>query len=84
MYNVRDMGWMLKFMSMHKMDSKRIVKSNFFTSCLAFSGSIPTNMYKKQKKNVDFSLLVIVVQNTIVGTLVLTTTRCLSLYYTHV
>ena len=75
---------MLKLMSMHKRDNKGIVKSNFFTSCLAFRGSIPTKMYKKQKKNVKFSLLVIVVQNTIVGTLVLTTTRCPSLYYMHV
>ena len=29
-------------MSMHQRDSKRIVKSNFVTSCLAFRGSIPT------------------------------------------
>ena len=26
MYNVRDMGWMLKSISMHRRDSKRVVK----------------------------------------------------------
>ena len=41
MYNVREMGWMLKSMSIYQRDSKGIVKSNFVTSCLAFWGSIP-------------------------------------------
>ena len=44
MYNVRDMGWMIKSMSIHQMDSKEIIKFNFITSCLAFMGSIPTFM----------------------------------------
>ena len=47
MYNVRDMGRMLKSMSIHQRDSKRIVKSNFVTSCLAFRGSIPIVRYVK-------------------------------------
>ena len=34
---------------MHQMDSKGIVKFNFVTSCLAFSGSIPTNSHQPQK-----------------------------------
>ena len=33
---------MLKLMSIHQRDSKGIVKSNFVTLCLVFSGSIPT------------------------------------------
>ena len=33
---------MLKSMSIHQMDNKGIVKSDFVTSCLAFRGSIPT------------------------------------------
>ena len=41
MYNVRDMGWMLKSMLIHQSDSKWIIKSNFVTSCIAFKGSIP-------------------------------------------
>ena len=32
---------MLKSISIHKKDSKMIVKSNFVTSCLTFKGSIP-------------------------------------------
>ena len=35
------MDWMLKSMSIHQMDNKGIVKSNFVTSCIAFRGSIP-------------------------------------------
>ena len=42
MYNVKDMDWMLKSMSIHQNNNKRIVESNFVTSCLAFRGSIPT------------------------------------------
>ena len=41
MYNVRDMGWMLKSMLIHQNDSKMIVNSNFVTLYLAFKGSIP-------------------------------------------
>ena len=33
---------MLKSMSIHQRDSKRIVKSNFVTSCLVFKGLIST------------------------------------------
>ena len=44
MYNVRDMSWMLKPMSIYQRDNKEIVEYNFITSCLAFWGSIPTNM----------------------------------------
>ena len=36
------MSLMLKSISMHRRDDKRIVQSNFITSCLAFKGSIPT------------------------------------------
>ena len=75
---------MLKLMSMRKKDSKGTIKSNFVTSCLAFRVSIPTKKVKKKKKSTFDSWLYIVVKNTIIGTLVLTTTRCLSLYYTHV
>ena len=32
---------MVKSMSMHKQDSKGIVKSNFVISCLTFKGLIP-------------------------------------------
>ena len=32
---------MFKSMSIYQNDNKRIVKSNFVTSCLAFRGSIP-------------------------------------------
>ena len=42
MYNVRDIDWMLKSMSIHQRDNKGIVKFNFLTSCLTFMGSIPT------------------------------------------
>ena len=42
MYNVKDMSWMLKSMSIHQNDSKGTVKPNFGTSCLAFRGSIST------------------------------------------
>ena len=35
MYNVKDMGWILKSMEIYHMDSKGIVKFNFVTSCLA-------------------------------------------------
>ena len=41
MYNVRDMGWMLKSMLIHQSDNKWIIKSNFVTSWLAFMGLIP-------------------------------------------
>ena len=34
-------GLNAQIMSIHQRDSKRIVKSNFVTSCLAFKGSIP-------------------------------------------
>ena len=37
---------MLKLMSIHQMDGKRIVKSNFVTSCLSFRGLIPTRTVK--------------------------------------
>ena len=40
MNNVRDMSQMLKSMSIHQMDTKEIVKSNFVTLCLAFRGSM--------------------------------------------
>ena len=43
MYNVRDMGWMLKSMSILWKDGKIIIKSNFVSSCLAFRGSISIN-----------------------------------------
>ena len=42
MYNVNDMSWMLKSMSIHQKDSKGTIKPNFGTSCLAFRGSIST------------------------------------------
>ena len=35
-------GLILKLMSMHKKDSKGIVKSNFITSCFTFKGLILT------------------------------------------
>ena len=41
MYNVRDRGWMFKWMPIHQKDNKWIVNSNFVTSCLVFRGSIP-------------------------------------------
>ena len=37
---VRDIDWMLKSMTIHQKDIKRIVKSNFVVSCLDFKGSI--------------------------------------------
>ena len=40
MYNVRDMGWIPKRMSIHQMDSKGTIKSNFVTSYLVFRDSI--------------------------------------------
>ena len=42
MYKIRDMGRMLKSMSIHQEDGKRTIKSNFVTSCLALRGTIPT------------------------------------------
>ena len=42
MYNVRDIDWMLKSMSIHQRDNKGIVKFKFLTSCLTFMGSILT------------------------------------------
>ena len=44
MYNVKDMSWILKSISMHKNDSKGIVKFDFVTLCLTFMGSIPTRV----------------------------------------
>ena len=41
---------MLKSISMHRRDNKWIVKFNFVTSCLAFSGLIPTNSHQSQKQ----------------------------------
>ena len=41
MYNVRDMDWMFKSMSMCKRDNNGIVKSDFATSRLAFRALIP-------------------------------------------
>ena len=35
---------MLKSMSMHKMDNKGTIKSNFFTLCLVFRRSIPKKL----------------------------------------
>ena len=45
MYNIRDMGRMLKSMSIYQKDRKGIVKSNYVTSCLAFRVSIPIEAY---------------------------------------
>ena len=36
---------MLKLISMHKRDSKKIAKSDFVTSCLSFRGLIPIVFY---------------------------------------
>ena len=60
MYNVRDMDWILKSMSIRQNDNKGVVKSNFVTSCLAFRGSILignsslTHMHKLEGGTVDF------------------------------
>ena len=40
MYNVKDMGCMLKSMSIYQNDSNGTIKFNFVTSCLAFRVSI--------------------------------------------
>ena len=50
MYNVRDMDIMLKSMSIHKMDSKGLVKFDFITSYLAFKDSIPIFTTQIEKK----------------------------------
>ena len=46
---------MLKSMLIHQRDSKGIVKPNFVTSCLAFRGSIPTNLRKGTRTQVSFT-----------------------------
>ena len=53
MYNVRDMGWMFKSMSIHQKDSKWTVKSNFVALCLTFRGSIPTRHCNIKIKGVE-------------------------------
>ena len=50
MYNVRDMDIMFKSMSIHKMDSKGLVKFDFITSYLAFKDSIPIFTTQIEKK----------------------------------
>ena len=40
MYNIRDIGFIFKSMSMHKRDRKGIVKPYFIISCLTFRDSI--------------------------------------------
>ena len=50
MYNVRDLNLMLKSMSIHKMDSKGLVKFDFITSYLAFKDSIPIFTTQIEKK----------------------------------
>ena len=42
MYNIRDVSWMLKSMSIHQRDSNGTTKSNFITSYLTFKVSITT------------------------------------------
>ena len=51
MYNIRDIDRMLISMSIHKKDSKRMVKSNFFTSCLDFKGSMSIPLVKQTNTN---------------------------------
>ena len=54
--NVKDMGWMFKYMSIHQNDSKKTLKSNFITSCLAFRGSIQQHFSHHQNKNSQNSI----------------------------
>ena len=51
MYNVRDMGCMLKSMPIHQRDSKEIVKFNFVTSCFAFRGSFQHTRLPKTSRS---------------------------------
>ena len=53
-YNVRDMSWMLKSMSIHKRDSKGIAKSNFVTSCFAFRCSITISQISESSMELSF------------------------------
>ena len=53
MYNVRDMGWILKSMAIYQKNSKGTIKSNFVASCLTFRGSILTRHCNIKIKGVE-------------------------------